>query len=479
MQTSNRWIAATRQLRLMLGLLTAAVMTAGLAGCGGSEDTLALAITDASGNPVAVQINTAAQIAQVSDDDYDNNLNGLITGATLKRWKDNWVTERPAGVTGKLVILQLAAGAAGNEYISSSDPNVYTYLISSSELVQTRSNGVVTTVSMVPDGATVDAFLATYNIDPTRDMIVCAMGGGSNPLAMQQGRCWYMLRYWGVAKDHLALLNGSNAWQVTSGGMVGGDFAATADTAPGTGTASVRQLPQDNTALQATLQDVMAVTTAIDQNNLNDGVFIWDARNAAQYGGTGFQNNGSRAGHPNGALLLDYSNLLVAAEGYRYKDKADLQNYLNGDTDGGGNGFVDAIGLLGSGNAYQSGDTVITYCETTFRAMVTGVATGVILGLPTRFYDGAMTEWNSMSNIVAWDGMPILPADSQWRTDTVDRSFFIQAADPNNIAPRTIDDPYATNAQAIILADKNYKRGSSGGSGSGGGGGLPPNPCGG
>lgn len=223
----------------------------------------------------------------------------------------------------------------------------------------------------------------------------------------------------------------------------------------------------------------MAVTTAIDQNNLNDGVFIWDARNAAQYGGTGFQNNGSRAGHPNGALLLDYSNLLVAAEGYRYKDKADLQNYLNGDTDGGGNGFVDAIGLLGSGNAYQSGDTVITYCETTFRAMVTGVATGVILGLPTRFYDGAMTEWNSMSNIVAWDGMPILPADSQWRTDTVDRSFFIQAADPNNIAPRTIDDPYATNAQAIILADKNYKRGSSGGSGSGGGGGLPPNPCGG
>lgn len=100
MQTSNRWIAATRQLRLMLGLLTAAVMTAGLAGCGGSEDTLALAITDASGNPVAVQINTAAQIAQVSDDDYDNNLNGLITGATLKRWKDNWLPSVPQVLPG-------------------------------------------------------------------------------------------------------------------------------------------------------------------------------------------------------------------------------------------------------------------------------------------------------------------------------------------------------------------------------------------
>lgn len=483
MKTINTWVTLTRQLRLALGLLTASVMASSLTGCGGGEDSLALSVTDADGNPAAIQINTPAQIAQESADDYDDNLNGLITGATLKRWKDDWLNERPAGITGNLVILQAWEGAAGSEYIAPNGMNVFTYLVDRSEWVQTRSNGVIHTRSMVPDGATVDALLAEYDIDPSRDMIVCAQGTGGNYQAMLQGRCWYMFRYWGVAKEHLALLNGSNDWQVTNGSMTAGDFTATATDAPGTGTASVRELPQDNTALQATLQDMIEAVTSIDQNNLGDGVFIWDARNAGQFDGTGsFQNGGSRQGHPNGALLLDYSNLLVSTEGHRYKDKADLQNYLDGNTDVGGNGFVDAIGPVGAGNAYQTGDTIYTYCETTFRAMVTGVASSAILGLPTRFYDGAMYEWHSMSNIVAADGYPILPADSPWRTDKTSRAFWMEAAGgPTAIATRSIDDAYAANAQAIITADKNYKRNGStdeddGESGSGG---LPTNPCGG
>ena len=64
---------------------------------------------------------------------------------------------------------------------------------------------------------------------------------------------------------------------------------------------------------------MLAVLPASDINVTNDGVFIWDARSLANYNGTAFQNTGSRQGHPNGALLLEFSNLLVSAEGYRYK----------------------------------------------------------------------------------------------------------------------------------------------------------------
>jgi hypothetical protein len=253
----------------------------------------------------------------------------------------------------------------------------------------------------------------------------------------------------------------------------------------------VKSLPADNTALQATVEDMLNILPASDTNVLNDGVFIWDARGMNQYSageddGTGvpvadymttFQNSGSSQGHPNGALQLNFTNMLLSAEGYRYKDKADLAAYLDGNISG--DGFADATYQpVGVGNAYQPGDTVYTYCETTFRAMITGVASAVILGKPTRFYDGAMVEWHSLSHLQDATGNYILPADSPWRTEV--KSFFRPADDPIKVAQRQITDPYAAHANAIILADKAYKTSATDtGGGGAGGGGLPPNPCGG
>lgn len=464
-----------------------------LAGCGGGEDT-------SNAGTGSMIINSPAAIAQESNDDYNGNVNGLITGQTLKSWVSDWTTNRPAGITGKLVIFQATIGEAGNEYIKPNNLNVFTYLSPSSEWIQTRSNGVITTQSMVIDGASMDALLKKYNIDPQRDMIVCAMGTGSTGNAMAQGRCWYALRYWGVAAKNLALLNGGNAWQVTSGAMLAGDFQATPTTAPNTGTASVKDLRVDNTALQATVQDMLAIVPAGDTNVLNDGVFIWDARGIDQYSAgemlelgqsgcaaaycppdgtynymSSFQNNGSRQGHPRGTLQLQFTRLLDAAQGYSYRPKAVLASYLNGEVDGNGIGMVDSsYQPVGQGQAYQPGDTIYTYCETTFRAMITGVASAVVLGKPTRFYDGAMVEWNSLSYLQDATGNFILPIDSPWRTDV--KSFFRQASSANLVAQRTINDAYARSANQIIHEDKLYKTQSTSDGGSGGG--APPNPCG-
>ena len=122
--------------------------------------------------------------------------------------------------------------------------------------------------------------------------------------------------------------------------------------------------------------------------------------------------------------------------------------------------------------------------------MITGFASGAILGLPTRFYDGAMVEWHSLTNQVDSAGNSILPFDSPWRTDKSSYSMFITNTDPANVTPRNIVNPYATSASGVINEDLAYKgivvdSGSSDSStddssaSSGGGGVLPPNPCGG
>ena len=489
---ASRW----PQSGAMVGVFLLAAV--GLAGCGGGgEDSTVGYVTPPSGDPTPIVINSPAQIAQVSADNYDDNVNGLITGTTLKRWIDNWEVNRPAGITGRLIILQVNNGPAGSEYITPNPAGgVLTYSVPSSRLTMSRSNGVTTTRSMVPDGAAMDDFLSDYGIDPTRDMLVCAMGDGSAGAAMSMGRCWYMLRYWGVAKEHVAQLNGGAA-DAGAGVMLGyvGPTATcdentmladppAADCLPHSGYVSVRNLPDDNTAMQATLGDMIDVVDG------RASAFVWDARNEAQYLGTtpigatctsgSFQNCNSRAGHPNGALLLEFTEMVDSIG--RYKSKDVLRQYLNGElpagatsqfkTDVGG-----AVATVGAGNAYQAGQTVITYCETTFRAMLTGTVTGMILGIPTRFYDGAMVEWNSMSSIQDKYNSFILPSDSPWRTDLPTRSVFTYNTNQSLIDPRDIDDPYydESNANAIILADKEYKLGST----SSTGGGLPSNPCGG
>jgi 3-mercaptopyruvate sulfurtransferase SseA len=481
------------------------VIALGLHGCGGGgEDTSALV--------KQIPVNTPAMIAQASADDYNDNVNGMITAATLKRWKDDWINQRPAGVTGKLIIFQVTVGPAGAEYIKPNGTNVFTYLSPSSEWIQTRTNGVIDTASMVPEGATMDALFKKYNIDPEKDMIVAAMGTGSTGNAMAQGRIWYALRYWGVDKKNLAILNGGNQW-LNGNGLAAGDFQVAASSAPNTGTASVRSLLVDNTQLQATMEDMLRILPSSDTNVKTDGVFIWDARSLGQYSagekvelgedtnsdtaGTqacadvsgyctptntsnymwSFQNSGSRQGHPWGTLQLQFTQMLDSTKGFSYRPKAELEALLNGGTNASGLGFVGAdYQPVGAGNAYQNGDIIYSFCETTFRAMITGVTAAVILGKPTRFYDGAMVEWNSLSHLQDATGNYILPSNSPWRTDL--KSFYRPATSMTLVGQRTITDPYATSASRIINSDKAYKTGESIPTGVVGGG-APANPCGG
>ena len=478
----NKKIRVQHGRRGLVGLVVATTII--LAGCSGTEDSIGL---NTASTVTLPEMATPASLTTTSAADYNDNIYGLITGTTLANWIADWPANRPVGLdpNSKLIILQSGTGEAGSEYITSDPANgVFTYL--APMVNEVRSNGVVQTKSMVPSGEIMDAFLSKYNINPSKDMVVCAQGTAGGYSAMQAGRCWYTFRYWGTLKGQVAVLNGGNEWNETNNSL---PADVTVDIAPETGTASVKDLPAINFALQATLEDMVNVVPTTDTNILDDGVFIWDARGSNQYYPTGdgdFQS-GPVQGHPNGALDLNYSNLLDAANGYTYKSKTELQAYIEGDVDVGSNGFLDiTLQAVGNGNAYQSGDTIYTYCETTYRAMVTGFASAAILGLPTRFYDGAMTEWHSLSAVADSDGKLLMPVNSPWRTDTVDRShYFLKSV---AVAPPTdsgvITDAYSGTANNIIIEDLAYKgivvdTGSTSTGGTSGGGGLPANPCGG
>jgi hypothetical protein len=264
-----------------------------LQGCGGGGEDTSQTENLILATPAAV--NTPQDMANEhlaeSHDDYNDNLSGLITASTLKRWKDDWVNQRPAHITGKLVILQVTDGPTVNgvvaTYIKPDNTNVFTYKTSSGEWTETRDNGVTVTVTMVASGPKMDTSFNKYNIDPTKDMIVIAQGAGSYGNPMSTGRIWYAMRYWGVDTRHLAQLNGANYWEETPGvsgnGLVAADFSAAASPLPTAGKFTVKYLRVDNTQFLASMADMKQVAPTADINVKNDGVFIWDARNLGQF----------------------------------------------------------------------------------------------------------------------------------------------------------------------------------------------------
>jgi 3-mercaptopyruvate sulfurtransferase SseA len=504
------------------GLAALLALLALVTGCGGEDS-----IPDSLSGAVAVKSQTPAEIAQGSAEDYNANLSGLVTGATLRRWVSNWPRERPAGVTGNLIILQASPGPSGRRFIRPDNVDVFTYVEAGWQ--ETRSSGVTEVATSGLSGPSLDRLSATYGIDVARDFIVCAQGGAGDDAIFHQALCWHTLRYWGVDGARLALLDGNNP--NLAGGWAGSEFtdADFVPALPGQPSpvneirqrevGSVRNLRTNNTGLHATLGDVIDSLPRQDGNERGDGVFLWDARTVEEFSAgeateaalpavrplgnrlESLRNQASRQSRPRGALQLHWEHLLDRTTG-RFRPRAELAALLNGRADAGRIGFIDGrYALVGEGNAYQRGDLVIVWSETSAKAAVAAFVSGAILDYPTRLYEAGMIEWNSLTGgAVDRDGMLLLPATSRWRTDGL--SAAVLANQPPGIAPRNawsdpanprvaaatptqprIVAPDAPRSDARVQADRAFGRAPEDGnvpppSGSGRPL-LPPNPCGG
>ncbi|WP_167884116.1 sulfurtransferase [Leptospira idonii] len=448
--------------------------------------------------PILLKVNTAEELASESADNYADNRYGLITASTLERWVNNWDTEKPEGISRKLVILQIQTGgtASGRYVPQNTQKGVYTFLVTdaTTSFAQTRNNGLIDTETMVAKGASIDALLYKYGIDLSKDLVVFAQdsyttGDYSNLWFTLRG--WFAFRYWGADKKHLAVLNGA----VSNLALQGQLFTTLrGSTEYPEGGSSLRNLFTDNTILHATIGDVLHIVRNGNTGFTGvtpipaGGVFILDARRTDEYGGVQDTTAGASGrsctttpcvspieGNIKGSVNLPFANLLDAATG-SFLTKAELANTF-------------------SGIGYTKGKTVVTYCRTNVRSMVTGFAAISILGYPTRYYDGSWIEWsafasyNDSTNTGNWSN---LAASSPWRTNSSAVTNNLTANTDAKISKFsfTITQQYSTSSNQIITEDKAYListggssasggGGSSSGSSGGGGGGGGANACGG
>src|SRR5699024_9861754 len=114
---------------------------------------------------------------------------------------------------------------------------------------------------------------------------------------MNQGRCWFTFSYWGVDQKNLAVLNGNNKYLFD---QLGPDYFTDEVLAGGNPSllahkqvSSVKDLKTDNTALYASVEDVINVLPLTDAPDNGDGVMLWDARNLPQYSAGKFKWNGA------------------------------------------------------------------------------------------------------------------------------------------------------------------------------------------
>ncbi|TGL49548.1 sulfurtransferase [Leptospira wolffii] len=431
------------------------------------------------------------RLTSVSNNDYDDNRYGLITASTLESWRSNWIANRPAGITGRLVIFQVSGTTSTSGYnvrSLSSDIRVYPLPEAYNYFGETRNNGVIDTETIVPQGSTVNAFLKKFGVNPGADLIVFAQDTASDGNLMQTLRGWYTLYYWGVDISHLAVLNGAVYDKINNGDILGASIY-TQETS--SGYSPIEGLLSDHTIIHATIADVFnAISGTTNPTFKNStpapvgGTFFLDARTSAEYNGTGTTAGPSNRtctssspgcyvpyeGHIKGAVNIPFTNFLNSNK--EFLPKADLINLL-------------AV------NGYTSEKTIVTYCRTNVRSSITGFATLAILGYPTRFYDGSWVEWGSLAydSSSTWSNVSSV---SFWRTDKTNYTDSITqnvgknvggTITSSNITNISLDftQNYAAGANAIIDADKKFLAGSasSGGGSSGGGGGGGGNPCGG
>ncbi|MCG6145883.1 rhodanese [Leptospira bandrabouensis] len=448
-----------------------ALITAGFIGaCGGAkknkdiENLLLAALALSSG----IKVNTAAELAKESNENYNLNEYGLITPSTLGKWVNNWSGSKPSGINGKLVILQNGVNPrgtggtgtqAGKEYIggNGNDVVVYSFNFASGAnaldggdgFSQKRNNGLADTISIIADGAHIDKILNQYGIDPANDLVVLVSTADAANHVQGTLRAFYSFRYWGFDHKNLAFLNGTLPRLIdTDGNFV--PFSSTTNTPPGYNNRySVKSLRVDNTILMLPLEDVIKAVKApnnVTIPGLTSSIFVSDARSsasAAEYNGTIKSTQSETAGkyvgfegRIKGAKDVPWTGLLDTE--HRFKSKADLKAYF--DTRG-----------------YQVGQTAIQLCRTNNRSQVTGFSYIAILGYPSTYYDGSWIEWGSLTG---GGPAPKLPPDSPFRTDIPELSEVITynvAGDVDTSLPTNLNIS-ATTTRKIIEEDKAYKR---------------------
>lgn len=427
---------------------------------GGGSDNSALALVAALGGGVAggsgVKVATAADLAVESADNYDDNKFGLISATTLRSWVSDWANNKPAGITGNLVIFQANKVGTGTKTIIKPKTGVKVYLSKDNNagplddpvtyswktFRETRHNGLIKIHTQgIISGPSIDLWFQFYGVDPTKDLIVFASGTGDNYGSI--GHQNYSLRYWGVSQNHLAVLNGTIQGQFNETTELGED--ADESIPPQDGTFSVKQLKNvDNRILTLSIEDTIKVvrdnghhgvpglssTVYISDNRTKNGIDAnpdgytatagWQEYNGGE-NTTGTTKSGGGAvafeGHLKGAVFVPHSNLIdrtsfdgtfdyngtaaSAIKTLKFIPKANVKalwdDYSIGLKPSDGTAYSATNNPNIGAAPYQSGQTILQYCRTNTRTQTSGISTLLILGRPTVFLEDGWSIFGFLS----------------------------------------------------------------------------------
>ena len=259
-------------------------------------------------------------INSCSSDSYDTPVTSqtsatLLSPETLKTWIDSGIVNS----TGfdRVVILDVTSIAT---YTAGHIPGAQ--FLNSGDIYQVRQEGPATDISMVIDGAHMDALVQKYGIDGKTTIVFTS--GAASPGAgsvLSATRAYWTFRYWGFPKAKLRLLDGINfSWNATYG-LTPGDPPT-----PTPSTYSVKNNLQLRTDLRASLSDMINVAeskvasaVAVDmRSSESDGSYVGKRGST-----TGVFNPGSDyvafEGRLKGGRALLWSSMLDSANNYRFK----------------------------------------------------------------------------------------------------------------------------------------------------------------
>lgn len=359
----------------------------------------------------------------------------------------------------KVVILDITSAA---KYGAGHIPGAL--FLDRADVVQTRSDGIISAVNMALDGPTMDSLIRKYGI--TRNTTVIFTGPGTSAADyLWTGRAYFIFRYWGFPKERLKVINGLNGAYDAQYGLVSSPASNVV-----TSTFSVQKNPMFRGDQRVSLQEMIDVA-----DGKKTGVLVIDGRGGDGPGGASTSYDGDPMktagvfapsgdfvafeGHITGAVAMNWSDLYEGVDAdndtvtdyYRFLPKTDMTTLLNG------------IGLDNTITAY-------VHCRTGIISSGMYVALDAFLGWPVSNYDGSWSQWGQLAGV---ENGGYLDNNSPWRTDTPDRT---EALTFNAAAGAAIEDPAAggpvnsfdNSANKVEEQDEAYFKSGSG-SGNGGG----------
>ncbi len=410
---------------------------------------------------------TAETTSSTTANNYESFQSGIISANTLTKYIDNWASNKPENVTGRLVIIQAGATSSG-KFIKSNGDDIITYQIPAGGACDPsymRHDGVTNVPGSLLAGELMDGMINAFHLDPEKDYVVFAIGQGSTTMRDVIRSMWSM-NYWGWNQDRLALLNGSIDYDFSASSGLSDYLVASPSTPPETpSNYSIKTLKTDRTDLHIYLDDMMKIAALDDKT----GYFIADARGTSEYDGsdkskTADKNCGENhdqqcyspyQGHIRDAVDFPYTDLLI---------RDDQSEDVNGDgevnEDDASFKFKSPLELekLYAQKGYKKGDKIITYCRTGRKATLIAWTSDMVLDYDVAMYDGSWIQWGEMANREDVNGSTILPADSKWLTDDAKYSVNLGYTDPIDTQSAT---PYdikleANATQEIKLEDQAY-----------------------